>query len=328
MIVSSPGLSEESILVSKQKHIDQTKDMVKRCLNGVYFQTEAKVVLINCKEGKEAEKIKSLKNIEAELGIKPNIILCPKLWGKDISAYEPIKAELISIAKKLKAVAILDLPKEKTNETFSASERILGCYPSVKAPDGELTPYSAYLAGVMARTDEELGFWHSPSNKIIYGIQGMSEPIDYSDEEDSLAHDLNSKKIITIIRPNSDFRVWGNSGGYSEDQRATFRFLSVVRTQDVMNAAIKESLRWAIDQGITRNFLEQIQARVNNYLSALRKMGAIIDGYCWPDHEANTNEEIIEGRVHFQFKWTPVYMAESINFKSVLTDEYLKKLRS
>ena len=56
-------------------------------------------------------------------------------------------------------------------------------------------------------------------------------------------------------------------------------------------------------------------------------MGAIIDGYCWPDDEENSDEEIIEGRVHFQFKWTPVFIAESINFKSVLTTEYLKKLR-
>jgi phage tail sheath protein FI len=95
-----------------------------------------------------------------------------------------------------------------------------------------------------------------------------------------------------------------------------------------MHESLKRSLRWAIDQGITRNLLEQIQASVNGFLQGtLRKQGAIIDGYCWPDDEENSDEEIMQGRVHFQFKWTPVYVAEAILFKSVLTTEYLKKLK-
>jgi hypothetical protein len=326
IVAPAEGLTTEPVLIRKRKDTEKITGLLKRCLDAIFLQTEAQVVIISCKDGEETQAIQRLKEIESSLGVKPTILLCPKIWDKDAAKYEMIKTELVAISKKLSAVSILDLPQSATKSIFPASERVLGCYPHVKAADGENTPYSAFLAGVIAKTDEEKGFWHSPSNQTVNGISALSVPVDYSDDDECLANQLNRNKIVTIIRPSNEFRVWGNSGGYSEDKKE-FRFISVLRTHDVINESLKASLRWAIDQGITRNLLEQIQASVNTFLSSLRKKGAIIDGYCWPDDEENSDEEIMQGRVHFQFKWTPVFIAESINFKSVLTAEYLKKIR-
>lgn len=37
-----------------------------------------------------------------------------------------------------------------------------------------------YIAGLIARSDNENGFWWSPSNQEIYGIVGTARPVDFT----------------------------------------------------------------------------------------------------------------------------------------------------
>ena len=56
-------------------------------------------------------------------------------------------------------------------------------------------------------------------------------------------------------------------------------------------------------------------------------MGAVIDGECFRDLDAMTDTEIMEGRLHFKAKFTPVYITQQIHFGLALTNEYLKGMK-
>ncbi len=299
-------------------------------LNAIFLQTQAQVVVCGMKKQEEIEATtQSLLNIKQTLDLDIGFIIAP---GRDNSILPGLKL----IAERTKSILIFDLadkdgrPDESILDSMR-SERVLACYPKVLLlqTDGTTKPsaLSSFLAGVFARTDEEKGFWYSPSNQKISGIVGLSAPVPYIDDDPNcLANTLNEKKIITVIRDDG-FRIWGNSGLYDSNTPA-YRFISVVRTKDAINRSLRRSLRWAIDRGITRNLITEITAKVQEFLAQLRLLGAIIDGAVFADNEQNTPAAMIDGKIFFNIEFTPVFIAESITFTSVLTDKYLKNLKS
>ncbi|WP_208432106.1 phage tail sheath subtilisin-like domain-containing protein, partial [Bartonella alsatica] len=83
----------------------------------------------------------------------------------------PVAAELIGIAERLRAIVVLDAPNTTDEAALNAakdfdSKRAVIVDPFVKVNrDGKILeqPASAAVAGVIAKTDFTHGFWHSPS---------------------------------------------------------------------------------------------------------------------------------------------------------------------
>jgi len=67
------------------------------------------------------------------------------------------------------------------------------------------------------------------------------------------------------------------------------------------------------------NFEEQL----NTYTHAI---GAVLGGECYPDPDLNTPANIAQGKVYFDFDFTPPYPAERISFRSHLINDYIKEL--
>jgi phage tail sheath protein FI len=304
-------------------------------LQGIYLQAQAQVVVCGVTKPEEIKNAAdALLNIKQSLDLDLGFIIAP-----DVDA--SLLASLKKINDQTKSVLLVDLPEKsstsdpKKEESQDAllkslgSERVMACYPKVLVlqEDGKSKPYplSAFLAGVFARTDEEKGFWYSPSNQRMNGVVGLSVPVPYIDDDPTcLANILNEKKIVTVIRDDG-FRIWGNSGLYDNNTPA-YRFISVVRTKDVINRSLRKSLRWAIDRGITRNLITEIIAKVQEFLAQLKLKGAIIDGTVYADDAQNTPGALVEGKIFFNIEFTPVFIAETITFTSVLTDKYLKNI--
>ncbi|WP_375631839.1 phage tail sheath subtilisin-like domain-containing protein, partial [Bartonella sp. CL70QHWL] len=171
----------------------------------------------------------------------------------------PVAAELIGIAERLRAIVVLDAPNTTDEAALSTakdfdSKRAIIVDPFVKVNrDGKIIeqPASAAVAGVIAKTDFTHGFWHSPSNKVINGIVGIARPIDFSiGDRSSRANLLNEQNITTIIRENG-YRLWGNRTLSSDTK---FAFLSVVRTADMINDAILRGHLWAVDRNIKKTY--------------------------------------------------------------------------
>ncbi|WP_408939017.1 phage tail sheath C-terminal domain-containing protein [Haematospirillum jordaniae] len=54
-------------------------------------------------------------------------------------------------------------------------------------------------------------------------------------------------------------------------------------------------------------------------------MGAVLGGRCWADPDLNTPANITQGKIYFNFDFTPPYPAEHITFRSHLVNDYIKE---
>ena len=274
------------------------------------------------------------------VGFVPKILIAPNFTHTRTAAVDPapatsnpVVAELSGIAERLKAVIIADGPNTNDADAIAyskdfGSKRIFLVDPKVlKTVDGETSQEwsSACVAGLIAKSDNERGWWWSPSNQEINGIIGTSRAIDFAMGDASCrANLLNENNVATIIRQNG-YRLWGNRTLSSDKKWA---FLCVVRTADMIDESLKAAHLWAVDRGITKTYVSDVIEGVNAYLRHLTNIGAILGGSCWADPELNSADQIAQGKVYFDFDFTPVYPAEHIIFRSHLVNDYIKEIFS
>lgn len=94
----------------------------------------------------------------------------------------------------------------------------------------------------------------------------------------------------------------------------------------MINDSILRAHMWAIDRNITKTYIEDVCEGVRAYLRQLQSEGAILGGDCWVDSSINTAENIKDGKVVFDFDFTPPYPAEHVTFRSSLVDNYLTEI--
>lgn len=238
-----------------------------------------------------------------------------------------VLAEMLGIAQRLRAVIIADGPNTTDAAAIQiaddfGSDRIYVIDPWVLR-DGEAVPSSSAVAGLINKVDNERGFWWSPSNNEINGIEGTARAIDFTlGDYSSRANLLNEAKIATIVREQG-FRLWGNRTLATDPKYA---FLSVRRTADMINESILRGHLWAVDRCITATYLEEVQESVRSYLRNLKARGAILGGDVWVDPELNSPTNIANGQVFFDFDFTPPYPAERVTFRSHLVNSYVVDL--
>lgn len=238
-----------------------------------------------------------------------------------------VLAELLGIANRLRAVIIADGPNTTDADAIQlkndfGSDRIYVVDPWVLVA-GVATPSSSAVAGLINKVDNERGFWWSPSNNEIGGIEGTARAIDFQlGDYTSRANLLNEQKIATIIREQG-FRLWGNRTLSAEP---LYAFLSVRRTADMINESILRGHLWAVDRCITATYLEEVMESVREYLRSLKARGAILGGDVWVDPELNSPTSIASGQVFFDFEFTPPYPAERVTFRSHLVNSYVVDL--
>lgn len=281
----------------------------------------------------EYKGVHALLAANSELGVTPRILIAPGFTHDMPSGNaNPVVSELLGIAENLRAVIIADLPNTNDADAIDyvgdfGSARVYPIYPWVKVLDslGAIVeePASARVAGLIVKSDNERGFWWSPSNLVINGIVGISKPIDFVlGDVNSKANYLNENNIATIIQ-ESGFRLWGNRTLSADPKWA---FLQARRTADMINDSLLKAHLWAVDRNITKTYIEDVLEGVNNYLRHLKSIGAIIGGTAFADPELNTPDQIAQGKVSFDFDFTPPYPAEHITFRSKMTDDYLSEI--
>lgn len=261
--------------------------------------------------------------------VQPRVIVIPGFTHQkpDAATRNPVVAELLSVLERLKAVAIIDCPNTTREEAVAhrmdfESNRLYFHYPFYKvlAPGTDGTyidvPASPFIAGVIARTDNDEGFWFSPSNRQVNSIAGISKPIDFSlNDPNCEANYLNSAWVSTTIY-ESGFRLWGN-------RVSDGMFLSVRRTADMVEESVMYAHLWAVDRNITRGYVESIVSGVNQYLRHLQAVGAILGGTAWADRELNTPAVLADGHLTIDFEFTAPPPAERITFRAHLVNTYL-----
>ncbi|WP_330926826.1 phage tail sheath subtilisin-like domain-containing protein [Candidatus Sororendozoicomonas aggregata] len=314
-------------------------------MDGIFDQTGAVVVVVRVQEGAddaatqanvvggtdgngEHSGLKVFLEAQSELGFTPRLLCAPGFSHQDAVA-----AEMEVVANRLRGMAILDGPNS-TDAAAIARVDSHGsrCYlvdPWVKVFDTvaaaeKVEPASAHVCGLIARTDNELGFWHSPSNKAIYGIIGLGRPIDFVlGDKSARANLLNGKHVTTIIR-HDGFRLWGNRNCNTSDTK--WMYLSVRRTADIINDSILAAHLWAVDKNNGSAYLEAVTEGVNAFMRSLEAQGALIGGHCYADPDLNSPASIQLGQAWFNFEFTPPFPAERVIFRSHLVNDYLEEI--
>ena len=313
-------------------------------IDDIFDQTGAMIVVIRVAEGANAAATKShiiggtaagkYQGVHAFLGAEQAVHVVPRiLVAPEFSQEQAVTAEMVGIAERLRSVIIADGPNTDDAAAIDyrknfGSDRVFIVDPQVTVFDPTTNatvkrPASARVAGLMAKSDNERGFWWSPSNREINGITGTARPIDFAlGDKNARANYLNEHEVATIIRKDG-YRLWGNRSCSSDP---IWAFLSVRRTADMINDSLLRAHLWAVDRNISRTYIEDVLEGVNAYLRHLRAIGAIINGRAWADPELNTPSEIQQGKVYIDFDFSANYPAEHITFRSRLVNDYLTEV--
>ena len=297
--------------------------------------------------------VQALLAAESTVQVAPRLLIAPGFTGlkntdplastdptdmaADPNYFDPssitLVQDLLQVANRLRAIVIADGPNATDEASIAFRQwfndaRLYLVDPHVKVFDSVsgqnvMQPASSRVAGIIAKSDAERGFWYSPSNRTMDGIVGTSRAIDFTmGDPNSRANLLNENEVATIIHQNG-YRLWGNRSTATEPK---FAFISTRRIADLINDALLRSHLWAVDQNITASYVQSVVDGVNNYLRYLQSLGAILGGQCYADPEVNTPDQIAQGKVTFDFDFTPPYPAERITFRSRLVNTYLEEV--
>jgi hypothetical protein len=270
----------------------------------------------------ERTGIAALLSARGTVGVTPRILLAP-----GFSQNKTVADALIGVAQQVRGVAVIDGPNSTSAAAITyrrqfGSDRAYIIDPAVVI-DGQTLPASPAVAGLMARIDNERGFWWSPSNNPILGVTRAARAVDFElGNTNSEANLLNEEGVATLVNEQG-LRLWGNRSASSDPK---WVFLSVRRTADMIHQALLQAHLWAVDRAIGRAYVRDVQEGVNAYLRHLKSLGAILGGRCWLDEELNSPANIAAGKVYFDFDFTPPYPAERVTFRSHLVPNYATTL--
>jgi phage tail sheath protein FI len=267
-------------------------------------------------------------------GQVPRILAAPGFTSTPaLSPVSPATSALISVAGRLRAIAIADGPNTTEADALIdrdkfGSDRLYIVDPAVRVFDVAtggyvVRPASAYVAGILSHMDATRGFWWSPSNQPVAGIAGTDRAVSFAiSSAETEANRLNEQEVATIVRQEG-YRLWGNRTTATDPLWA---FLPVRRTADMVYESIEAALLWAMDRPFSRQLLLDIRDSVQAYLNTLVARGALLGGKVWLDPELNSATELAAGKLYLDFDIEPPAPLEHLTFRAHREGSYYEEL--
>jgi uncharacterized protein len=309
-------------------------------LDAIWDQAGATVVVVRVAEGANAAAtltnvtggsagltgLHALTKASALLGLTPKILVAP-----GFSQAPAVQAEIKVVCNTLRAVAFVDGPDTSEAAAIAVagtlgSARVVPVDPWFTAgPTNAVRAPSAVAAGVLARVDADAGFWHSASNKEVFGVTGTTRPVLFGlTNPNTEANRLNGVGVMTVIRAGG-WRLWG---ARSTSTDPLWAFLSVRRTADMIYESIEQAFLWALDQPFSSQLLLDVRDSVAEYLRTLTARGAILGGDAWIDPELNTQATLRAGQLFVGFDIEPPATLERLSFRAQRNGGYYEELVS
>ena len=281
-----------------------------------------------------------IEELYSRFGFTAKILLAPVY-----SQSAAVMAEMIAKAnlKSVRGVALIDAPVGLTVQDVitargagglmnTSDYRAVLCYPHVKVYDKisnteKLQPLSVRLAGVIAETDHNHGYWYSPSNKEIKGIIGIERHLTASiNDSNCEVNQLNANGIITIFNSfGTGYRTWGNRNAGFPTKTDPLTFVSVLRTSDIIAESIEYFTMQYLDSPLSIA-IDGVLSSVNAFIRTLIGRGALVDGKCYFLKDKNPSSKLAAGHLTFTYEIMPPTPAERITFEEVININLLKKL--
>ena len=358
VVGTAPNAETDSFPLNKTAHVTQVSKIsdlgeggtLPDALTGIFAQGVASVVVVRVAPGSDdagtlvnvigaasaSTGVYALLQARADPTTHPKILCAPGFTDtRTGSKANAAVAALLVVANRLAAIVVADAPASASDAKAWVADwgsdangsRLYAVTPkvSIMGADGSPVskPASPYVAGVISRVDAEMGYWHSPSNKIIHGIIGTSRDIDFSLSDSAAeSNTLNAVGLSVIVR-NDGFRLWGSRSVGSDAQ---WQYLAVRRTADTVYQAIEKSFLWALDKPCSANLLKDIAESVNAYLRSLKAQGAILGGRAWLDEDLNTSVSMAAGKLFVDFDIEPPAPLERIEFRAQRNADYYDEI--
>ncbi|MEK6289988.1 MAG: phage tail sheath family protein [Paraburkholderia tropica] len=344
------GLAQPNVPVQLTSYRDAVvafgdTSAIARAARAIYAQSRAVIVAVGVPaDGDEAQRtsaviggvtasgartgMQALLDAKSRFNAQPRLLIAP-----GHSAKQPVATAADELAAKLRGIAVIDGPNKDDEAAIAyaqnfGSKRLYMVDPGstmwdTTANADVAVPSSVFAAGLFCQTDANIGFWASPSNKEITGITGTARPIEYLDgDETCRANLLNNANIATIIR-DGGYRLWGNRT-LSADPK--WKFVTRVRTLDIVMDAVQAGHKWAVDRGITATYVSDVTEGLQAFMRDLKRQGALINFEVYPDPELNTASQLEDGKVYWNIRFTDVPPAENPIFRFEVTNQWMTEV--
>ena len=291
--------------------------------------------IIGAITNQSATGLQALVSAPAKVKLKPRILIAPRFTELySATNANGVIQELNQAAAALGARVVCDAPNLDRDSAIAHASFFSGDEDRVYMHNPDVAdavieqPAAARIAGHIAVMDNQVGFWHSPSNRQINGVLAISKDLTFGLlDTESDTNLLNSLGVATTVFEQG-FRLWGN-------RQTNLQHLSVQRIADMITEAIAVSHIWAVDRNITVGLVEQIIESIKAYLRLLEAIGALTPNPnpedeqfndAWADPELNTPEMVAEGNLFIDYRFNPPFPAEHIHFRAHITRKYITSI--
>jgi len=196
-------------------------------------------------------------------------------------------------------------------------------FPNIRVDDPLISgairahPPSGAIAGVIARTDANVGVWQAPAGTEAYLAGAYGPTYVASDAEHGVLNVLG----VNVIRQFPIFNTvnFGSRTLDGEDARASeWKYLPVRRTANYILQSLGDGLKWAVHQPNGEALWMQLRMNVNAFMQTLFRQGAFkgtsaSEAYfvkC--DAETTTAADINNGIVNIVVGFAPLRPAEFV----------------
>jgi phage tail sheath protein FI len=276
-------------------------------------------------------------------GFKPKVFIAP-----GYSSLSAIASAFATAGAKFRAIYGLDAPYGTTIAGAIAGRGIAGglvfntsdqravlLYPYIKTPDDYQNadadyPYSAFLAGIIIQTDANLGYWYSPSNKVISNATGSERVIEWSiNDPNCEANQLNAVGITTIAAGyGTGIRTWGNRNAAFPSSTSVKNFIAIRRVDDMVIESMELSSIDYMDLPLSQAQIDTMREAGNTFMRTLIQRGAILPGsrvlYNVSD---NNSTDLAAGKVTFERVYMVPPPTERITYKDILDISLLTQFK-
>ncbi len=233
----------------------------------------------------------------------------------------PVAAQLVAVANRLRAVAVVDGPNTNDADAITYrndfnTDRLWIIDPHVKVAAGGAIvtqPAAPRVAGLQATVDYEEGFWATASNHTVQGVLGTARDVGHSLNDPSAESQvLNFKDIAVIVRAKSGgWRLMGSRAPTNDNLR---KFVSVRRAHDAIIDSIELAHEPFLDKPFSITNLSDIAETVNSALRRWKALGATLGGRVWLDRGLNTAETWANGHLYISYDAEAPAPMEHITF--------------
>ncbi|MCR9162481.1 MAG: phage tail sheath family protein [Nannocystaceae bacterium] len=261
-----------------------------------------------------------------------NLICIPPYAASGGSPHPDVYTAAVAVAEELRSMVLVDPPDGWTSVADAASmsgvtslahRNVIMTYPAVRAPDpvqdGLERAYapSAFMAGVISRSDGERGVWFSPAgmDAKLRGVTSLEQPLTEAE-----IGQLNQRGVNALVeRGLAGPVVWGSRTAVGADTRASqWKYIAVRRLALYIEESLRRGLQWAVFEPNDAPLHAQIRMAVGGFMQQLFRDGAfagsqVRDAYevkC--DAETTTPDDVARGIVNIIVRFAPLKPAEFV----------------